>query len=93
MNFIDFSNYELGSINYGGSERKLSILIPNEAGHKCDYMLKFQKNTPFGKINNHLSEFIGSHIFEMLGFKAGKVLTMRLYRVLNLNNVIRRCWL
>ena len=72
MNFIDFSNYELGSINYGGSERKLSILIPNEAGHKCDYMLKFQKNTPFGKINNHLSEFIGSHIFEILGFKAQK---------------------
>ena len=72
MNFIDFSNYELGSINYGGSERKLSILVPNEAGHKCDYMLKFQKNTPFGKINNHLSEFIGSHIFEILGFKAQK---------------------
>lgn len=72
MNIIDFTNYELGNINYGGSERKLSIVVPDEAGNKCDYMLKFQKSTPFGKRNNHLSEYIGSHIFEMLGFEAQK---------------------
>lgn len=72
MDVIDFTNCELGNVNYGGSERKLSILIPDETGHTCDYMLKFQKSTPFGKMNNHLSEYIGSHIFEILGFDTQK---------------------
>lgn len=72
MDNIDFTKYERGNINYGGSERKLSIVIPDEAGNRCDYMLKFQKNTPFGKMNNHLSEYIGSHIFEILGFDVQK---------------------
>ncbi len=72
MNLIDFTDYELGNVNYGGSERKLSIVVPDEAGNKRDYMLKFQKSTPFGKMNNHLSEYIGSHVFEMLGFNAQK---------------------
>ncbi len=72
MEFIDFSSYERGNINYGGSERKLSILVPDDAGAARDYMLKFQKSTPFGKMNNHLSEFIGSHIFELLGFSVQK---------------------
>ena len=31
-------------------------------------MLKFQKNTPFGLRFNHISEYLGSHIFELLGF-------------------------
>ena len=35
-------------------------------------MIKFQKQTAFGKKNNHISEFIGSHIFELCGFKAHK---------------------
>ena len=72
MRLIDFSNYELGNINYGGSERKLSIAVPAEDGSRCEYMLKFQKSTPFGKMNNHLSEYLGSHIFEMLGFSVQK---------------------
>lgn len=72
MRLIDFSNYELGNINYGGSERKLSIVVPTEDGSRCEYMLKFQKSTPFGKMNNHLSEYLGSHIFEMLGFSVQK---------------------
>ena len=61
--YFDFSNYPLSNIRYGGSERKLGILINGEP-----YMLKFQKNTQFGKRNNHLSEYLGSHIFELLGF-------------------------
>jgi hypothetical protein len=48
---MDFSNYKLSKINYGGSEKKIGIFIGNNK-----YMLKFQKNTPFGKRNNHLSE-------------------------------------
>ena len=61
--YYDFSNFILSNIRYGGSERKLGILINDEP-----YMLKFQKVTRFGKRNNHLSEFLGSHIFEILGF-------------------------
>ena len=61
--YYDFSNFRLSNIRYGGSERKLGILINGEP-----YMLKFQKVTRFGKRNNHLSEFLGSHIFEILGF-------------------------
>lgn len=61
--YFDFSNYPLSNIRYGGSERKLGILINDEP-----YMLKFQKITQFGKRNNHLSEYLGSHIFELLGF-------------------------
>ena len=61
--YYDFSDFRLSNIRYGGSERKLGILINDEP-----YMLKFQKVTRFGKRNNHLSEFLGSHIFEILGF-------------------------
>lgn len=64
---IDFSEYELNGKYYGGSERKEGITIDDE-----DYMIKFQKQTAFGKRNNHISEFIGSHIFEMCGFEAHK---------------------
>ena len=31
-------------------------------------MLKFQKKTPFGLRNNTISEYLGSHIYQMLGF-------------------------
>ena len=65
--YVDFSNYPLSNIYYGGSERKLGILINNER-----YMLKFQKETPFGKRFNHISEYLGSHIFELLGFNTHK---------------------
>ena len=65
--YYDFSNCKLSNIRYGGSERKLGILINGEP-----YMLKFQKNTKFGKRNNHICEFLGSHIFELLGINAHK---------------------
>ena len=51
---IDFSKYELNGKYYGGSERKEGISIDGD-----DYMIKFQKQTAFGKRNNHISEFIG----------------------------------
>lgn len=59
----DFSNYSLNNRHYGGSEKKIGIIID---GHP--YMLKFQKNSPFGLRFNHISEYLGSHIFELLGF-------------------------
>lgn len=64
---IDFSEYEINRKYYGGSERKEGIEIEGE-----DYMIKYQKQTAFGKRNNHLSEFIGSHIFELCRFHAHK---------------------
>lgn len=67
MRPIDFSEYKLSGKYYGGSERKLGIIIDGN-----DYMLKYQKQTAFGKRNNHISEFIGSHIFELCGFNTHK---------------------
>ena len=67
--YIDFTNYPLSDVYYGGSEKKLGIIINGEK-----YMLKFQKSTPFGKRNNHISEYIGSHIFELLGIKTHKTI-------------------
>ena len=64
---IDFSDYELNNKYYGGSERKEGINIDGE-----DYMVKYQKQTAFGKRNNHISEFLGSHIFEMCGIMSHK---------------------
>lgn len=64
---IDFSEYELNGKYYGCSERKEGITIDGE-----DYMIKYQKQTAFGKRNNHISEFIGSHIFEICGFHVHK---------------------
>ena len=68
MQAIDFSGYELSGKYYGGSEKKLGIIVDGE-----DYMLKFQKQTAFGKRNNHISEFLGSHIFSLCGFKTHKM--------------------
>ncbi len=61
---MDFSYYEKSGTYFGGSEKKLGLIISNN-----EYMIKFQKQTEFGKRNNHISEYIGSHIFEMLGFE------------------------
>ena len=61
---MDFTNYPKTNIWYGGSERKQGIIIDNQ-----DYMLKFQKVDPFSLKYNHISEFLGSHIFSLLGFK------------------------
>lgn len=72
MELIDFSDYPAGQINYGGSERKKSILVPNGDGTVSDYMLKFRKMTEFGPRNNHISEYLGSHIFAFLGIPAQK---------------------
>ena len=67
MQAIDFSKYELSGKYYGGSERKLGIIVDGD-----EYMLKFRKQTAFGKRNNHISEFIGSHVFEFCGFETHK---------------------
>lgn len=60
---FDFSKYPKSNNYYGGSERKFGIIIDN-----CEYMLKFQKKEMFTKRCNHICEYLGSHIFELLGF-------------------------
>lgn len=61
--FHDFSNYPISDKEYGGSEKKLGIIIDG-----FYYMLKFQKKTVFEYRFNHVSEYIGCHIYSMLGF-------------------------
>ncbi|MDD4154010.1 MAG: HipA domain-containing protein [Bacilli bacterium] len=63
MLYFDFTNYELSGKAYGGSEKKLGIIISG-----FPYMLKFQKKTPFSVRYNTISEYLGSHIYQMLGF-------------------------
>ena len=61
---FDFTKYKKTNTYYGGSEKKFGISINNQ-----EYMLKFRKYNSFGeKTNNHISEYIGSHVFELLGF-------------------------
>lgn len=68
MRIMDYSNFPLSGRYYGGSEKKISILIDSD-----EYMLKFQKDSPFGKRFNHVSEYIGSSIFRYLGFDVQEV--------------------
>ncbi len=62
---MDFSHYPSSGRFYGGSEKKTGILIGSSP-----YMLKFQKKSGFGIRSNHVSEYLGSHIFELLGIPA-----------------------
>jgi len=61
---MDFSKYPDGGRFYSGAERKKSILISGNG-----YLVKFQKNSRDGLRFNHVSEFLGSHIFSMLGIE------------------------
>lgn len=62
---IDFSIYKKTDTYYGGTERKIGINVDG-----FEYMIKFRKRTNFGTLrNNHISEYIGSHIFSLLGFE------------------------
>lgn len=61
---MDFSGYPVSNTYFGGSEKKIGLIISGN-----EYMIKFQKRTEFGLRNNHISEYLGSHIFELLGFK------------------------
>ncbi len=62
---MNFSRYKISDKYYGGSERKIGVIISGS-----EYMLKFQKVTAFGTRYNHISEHLGSRIFEMAGIPA-----------------------
>ncbi len=59
---VDYSRYPDGNRYYSGAERKKSILISGKP-----YLIKFQKNSREGLRFNHVSEYLGSHIFSLLG--------------------------
>jgi hypothetical protein len=62
---VDYSKYRENSRFYSGSEHKIGITIEGK-----NWILKFQKNSEIGPLMNHLSEYIGSHIFQMMGLPA-----------------------
>lgn len=66
---LDFTNFEIKKKTYSGANgNKISIVIDNEL-----YMLKMpqhaNKNENLSYSNSAISEYIGSHIFNMLGIK------------------------
>lgn len=60
----DYSKYPDGNRFYSGAERKKCILI-----NEKPYLVKFQKNSREGLRFNHVSEYLGSHIFNLLGIE------------------------
>lgn len=60
----DFSRCRSNTKYYTGAERKVGIRIKGE-----DYIIKFRRNSPYGLTYNHVSEYIGSHIFELTGIE------------------------
>ena len=71
---VDFTNCREEINTYKGSEKKKTLIYEN---HK--YLVKFtepirEKNKNISYINNAYSEYIGSHIFEMVGLKTQKTL-------------------
>jgi hypothetical protein len=59
---MDYSSYEKNNKYYAGSEEKFGLTID---GH--DHIVKFQKPSETGLLNNTISEYIGCHIFDILG--------------------------
>lgn len=62
---MDFSKYPDGGRFYSGAERKKSLLVSGKP-----YFIKFQKKSRDGLRFNHVSEYLGSHIFSMLGIES-----------------------
>ena len=66
---IDFTNAKEEFNNYKGSEKKKTLIYKDKK-----YLVKFpdpvrEKNKNISYINNAFSEFIGSNIFKIVGFK------------------------
>lgn len=59
---MDFTKYPDSGRFYTGAERKKGILIQGQP-----YILKFRKNSHIGLKYNHISEYLGSHLFQILG--------------------------
>ena len=73
MELIDFSIYPASDVQYGGSGARKRFWCPNGGGRPCEYMLKFRKRTPLRHAEQPSSEYLGSRIFEVLGYPTQKV--------------------
>ena len=62
---MDYSRYQSSGRYYTGAERKKGILIQGEP-----YIVKYAKNSLQGITYSHISEYIGSHLFQMVGLEA-----------------------
>lgn len=58
----DYSKYEKTPVMFSGAERKHEIII---GGHR--YIVKFQKDSEIGLTFSHVSEHLGSYIFQSIG--------------------------
>ena len=87
---INFSNLPVRKKSYGGANgNKLSILIDNEI-----YMLKLPqkatKNEYLSYANSSISEYIGSHIYNLLKINAQETL-LGLYTYNNIERISVAC--
>lgn len=62
---MDYSRYGKNNRINTGAEEKFGITIDNE-----HFIIKFRKNSEAGLLNNHISEHLGSSIFNILGERA-----------------------
>lgn len=59
----DYSAYPIDTdVFFSGAENKTQIIINGQR-----YIMKYQRNSEIGMIFNHVSEYLGSHVFELLG--------------------------
>ena len=59
----DFSRYPINDdVFFSGAEKKYEVQV-----NGFRYIMKYQKNSEIGLLFNHVSEYLGSHIFELLG--------------------------
>lgn len=61
----DYSDFPETGRYLSGAEKKKEILIGQSR-----YILKFQKNSEVGLTYSHVSEYLGSHIFQAVGIPA-----------------------
>ena len=59
----DYSHYPVNTdVFLAGAEQKCEIIVDG-----FRYIMKYQKNSEVGLTFNHVSEFLGSHVFALLG--------------------------
>ena len=64
----DYSNYKIdNSVFFSGAEEKSQIIINNQR-----YIIKFRRNSEVGLMYNHVSEYLGSSVFELLDIPVQK---------------------
>ena len=92
MKLINFTELPLRKKSYGGANgNKISIVFNNEL-----YMLKLPAHAPKNKnlsyANSCVSEYLGSHIFNMLGVEAQEtILGSFVYNNKSAAEVLRLC--